>query len=67
VLVLLNEKGGENFAAVYSRHFLGDPIAELQELPDLAPFMAILEGFLGMMLGFTKRMFRIPDGFTHYF
>ena len=67
MLVLLNEKGGENFAAVYSRHFLGDPIAELQELPDLAPFMAILEGFLGMMLGFAEWMLGIANRFAHYF
>jgi hypothetical protein len=38
-----NEKGGEVIAAVYSGHFLGCPVAELQILPYLPPFVAVLE------------------------
>jgi hypothetical protein len=38
-----NEKGGEVIAAVSSSHFLGCPVAELEILPYLAPFVAVLE------------------------
>jgi hypothetical protein len=40
-----NEKGGDKIAAVSSSHFLGHPVAELQEFPYFTPLVAVLEGF----------------------
>jgi hypothetical protein len=62
-----NEKGGDKIAAVSSSCFLRQPIADLQELSYLASFVAVLEGFFGMMLGFAERMLGITDCFTHDF
>ena len=56
-----------NIAAFILSHFFGEPISELKEFPYFAPFMAVLEGFFGMMLGFAERMLRIAYGFTHNF
>jgi hypothetical protein len=62
-----NEKSGDKIAAVNSSHFLGHPVAELQELPYLTPFVAVFQGFFGMMLGFAERMFLVANGFAHHF
>jgi hypothetical protein len=62
-----NKKGGDKIAALGSSHFLGHPVAELEILPDLAPFVAVFEGFFGMMLRFTERMLRIANCFAHDF
>jgi hypothetical protein len=62
-----NKKGGDKIAAVCSSHFLGHPVAELEILPNLAPLVAVFEGFFGMMLRFTERMLRITNRFAHDF
>jgi hypothetical protein len=62
-----NEKGGDKIAAVFLSHFFSEPVADLQVLPYLAPFMAVLQGFFGMMLGFPEWMLRIANRFAHDF
>jgi hypothetical protein len=61
------KKAAIKIAADILGHFLGHPVAELQVFPYFAPLMAVLEGFLGMMLGFAEGMFRIANCFAHCF
>ena len=47
--------------------FFGEPVGQLEILPDLAPFIAMLDGFFGMTIGFSEGMFRVPDCFIDCF
>ena len=61
------KKAAMFIAARCSSHLLGQPVAEMQIFPYLAPFMAVFEGFFGVMLAFAKRVFGIANDFIQCF
>ena len=66
-MVARNEKGGDRIAAFSLSHFFGQPVADLQIFPDFSPFVPVLEGFLGMMLGLAEWMFWVAYCIAHRF
>ena len=62
-----NEKGGDDIAAVFSNHFFGQPVADLEVFPYFSPLMAVFEGLFGMMLSLAERMLWVANCFAHCF
>jgi hypothetical protein len=47
--------------------FFGKPVGQLEIFTDLAPFIAMLDGFFGMIVGFPEGILRVPDCFIDSF
>jgi predicted glycosyltransferase involved in capsule biosynthesis len=56
-----------SFVLVFSGQLPGYPISQVQVFTDFAPLVTMFQRLFGPIIHFTKRMFRVSNGFTNNF